>query len=101
MSKTSGKKNKRKAKKAWLPWIAALVGLVLILVAVLLVFKRPVVPEPGEIAGVPRLVADNELVDLGDVKLNTNVQVDFTLTNTGDGTLMFTEKPYVELKDGC
>ena len=96
MSKTSGKKNKRKAKKAWLPWIAALVGLVLILVAVLLVFKRPVVPEPGEIAGVPRLVADNELVDLGDVK-----QVDFTLTNTGDGTLLFTEKPYVELKDGC
>jgi len=97
------KKNyKQKAKKSWLPWIAVLGGLVLILVAVMLVFKRPAdTTDPVEVAGVPRLVADKELVDFGDVKLNTTVRADFTLTNTGDGTLLFTEIPYIELKDGC
>lgn len=56
---------------------------------------------PIEVNGSPRLKVDTETVDLGDVPLNKPVTVSFQLTNVGDKTLRFSEKPYIEVLEGC
>jgi cell division septal protein FtsQ len=54
-----------------------------------------------EVSGQPSLKVDKELIDYGDVKLNTNLTFDLKLTNVGDETLKISETPYVEVKEGC
>jgi hypothetical protein len=54
-----------------------------------------------EVNGAPRLKADKQTVDLGDVKLGQTVQTSFEITNTGDQTLRFAKAPYVEVVEGC
>ena len=54
-----------------------------------------------EVSGQPSLKIDKELIDYGDVKLNTNLTFDLVLTNVGDQILEINETPYVEVKEGC
>lgn len=54
-----------------------------------------------QVSGTPDLQVDKELVDLGEVKLGTPVEVSFELTNTGEGPLRFTKAPFVEAVEGC
>ncbi len=54
-----------------------------------------------EALGAPRVKADRQKVDLGDVKLGQVVQVSFEITNTGDQTLRFVNDPFVEVVAGC
>ena len=54
-----------------------------------------------QVSGAPRLAADKEKIDLGDVKLGQTVSVSFELTNVGDRALQFTASPYIEVKAGC
>lgn len=54
-----------------------------------------------EVTGAPRLKADHEQVDLGDVQLGQTVEVAFKLSNVGDQPLAFTLPPYVEVVEGC
>lgn len=54
-----------------------------------------------EVTGRPRLKADKEKVDLGDIPLGQTVEVSFELANVGDKQLRFTEPPYVEVVEGC
>ena len=54
-----------------------------------------------EVHGAPSLKADLEQVNLGEVKLGQTVQVSFRLTNVGDQPLRFSEKPYIEVVEGC
>ncbi|MBI4772030.1 MAG: hypothetical protein HY784_16845 [Chloroflexi bacterium] len=54
-----------------------------------------------QVSGAPALRADQEKMDLGDVRLGKTVQVQFTLANVGDQPLRFVEKPYVEVVEGC
>lgn len=51
--------------------------------------------------GIPAISADKTLIDFGYVKLDTNLTLSFTVTNTGDGVLRFTEAPYIEIREGC
>jgi hypothetical protein len=51
--------------------------------------------------GTPVLQLDTDFVDFGDVPFNQMVEASFEVTNAGDATLVFAEKPFVELKDGC
>jgi len=51
--------------------------------------------------GTPRLAVDQEMIDWGTLKNNTPKVITITVTNTGDGTLRFREKPYVEVVEGC
>jgi hypothetical protein len=53
------------------------------------------------VGGQPSLVVDQELIDYGDVKLNTNLTFDLVVTNVGDQPLKISEAPYVEVKEGC
>jgi hypothetical protein len=54
-----------------------------------------------EVNGAPRLKADKQTVDLGDIALGTTAQTSFEITNTGDQTLRFAKAPYVEVVEGC
>ena len=54
-----------------------------------------------EISGQPSLKVDQELIDYGDVKVNTNLTFDIELTNVGDQPLEISEPPYIEVKEGC
>jgi hypothetical protein len=54
-----------------------------------------------EVTGAPRLKADQDTIDLGDIKLGRTVSAEFTLTNVGDRPLQVTEKPFIEVLEGC
>ncbi|WP_162909769.1 DUF1573 domain-containing protein [Aggregatilinea lenta] len=55
-----------------------------------------------EVTGAPRVsVVEDELIDYGDVKLNTTIQTSYTVRNLGDEPLMFVNTPYVEVIEGC
>ena len=54
-----------------------------------------------QVSGAPALRVDQEKIDLGDVPLGQTVSVKFEVANVGDQSLRFTEKPYVEVVEGC
>ena len=49
----------------------------------------------------PYLTADRDTIDLGKVQLGKSVQAQFELANDGDQPLRFTQKPYIEVVQGC
>ena len=51
--------------------------------------------------GTPSLTVDQNKIDYGYVKFGENRQFALKVSNTGDGTLRFKEKPYVEVLEGC
>lgn len=54
-----------------------------------------------EVTGSPRVAVAQEVVDYGDVKLNTTVQTVFEVQNVGDESLSILGEPRVELVEGC
>lgn len=91
------KKKRRPQKKIPVPLIAVLVGGVLLIAAVLFfAFSGN-----GDNRGTPKLEVDQEKIDFGDVKFGVNKTFAIKVTNTGDGTLRFKEKPYIEVLEGC
>ena len=44
---------------------------------------------------------DSDYLDFGDVPFSEMVEASFEVTNVGDATLLFAEKPFIEVKDGC
>jgi cell division septal protein FtsQ len=58
-------------------------------------------PSLIELVGKPSLKVDQELIDFGDIKLNTNLTFTLDLTNIGDQPLMISQAPYIEVKEGC
>jgi hypothetical protein len=96
------KPQKQSTPPIWI-WLLIGVGAALLVLATL----SAVVQNPGasatqpSVSGAPKLMADKEKVDLGDLKLGETVSVSFEITNAGNQPLRFTEKPYVEVKAGC
>ena len=105
MSTKQSKKVNPQKKSTPPIWLLLLVGAgaaLLVLVALSAVAQNPgTSTTQPQVSGAPRLVADKERVDLGNVKLGETVSVSFEITNVGDQPLRFTEKPYVEVKVGC
>ena len=98
MSKTQIKKKSRQQRRAQnmtLP-IVALGGLLLVIAFFLFANK-------GETyaGGKPAIAVDQEKIDYGYVKFGENRQFKVKVTNTGDGLLRFSEKPRVEVLEGC
>ena len=106
-SKYSSKRRKRQpglSKILSTPLLLVLGGIVLVVGASFAIWKsgQPTTPKaPVEVSGSPSLKVDRELVDLGDVPLDQTVSVSFQLTNVGDETLRFTDKPFIEVAEGC
>jgi hypothetical protein len=96
MSKNN--KRRRQQKKSISPVIWLMGGGVLLIAAALFMAFG----EGGDSGGgTPALAVDKQTIDYGDVKLATNLTFEIKVTNTGDGTLRFNEKPYIEVREGC
>ena len=91
----------RPKKKGQLVFAAFL--LIAVVSAALFALKKDTTGEatPQKISGQPALEVDRQAVDLGDVKLGQPVEVSFEVTNAGGQPLVFTEEPYIEVKEGC
>jgi hypothetical protein len=89
------KRKLKRQKKISTPLIAAMIaGVLLIGAAIFMAFGE-------QDSGTPRLVIDQERIDYGDVAYDTPKTFTLRVTNTGDGTLRFREKPYVQVLEGC
>jgi hypothetical protein len=82
-------------RRPWLAW-AALGTVVVIVVAIGMFWWGP-----GTFGGRPRLVLDQDRVDLGDLAFAAPARAVFTLTNAGDGALTITEEVRVTALKGC
>ncbi|MCI0396573.1 MAG: DUF1573 domain-containing protein [Chloroflexi bacterium] len=97
-SKRVGDRRKRQAG-APAPLLLGVAGLLLIVGALLAYLGAG--SESTKWGGTPQLVVDQERMDFGDVQLGEWVTASFTLSNTGDGPVRFTETPFVEVAAGC
>lgn len=90
----SKKKFKGRRQRKSFPWtLAALGGILLVITAFLSANQNG--------SGTPSIAVDQQRIDYGDVNFNVPKTFDIKVTNTGDGTLRFTEKPYIQVLEGC
>ena len=54
-----------------------------------------------EVVGAPKASVSEEWIDYGDVRLGTNVETVFHVSNVGDETLYILDEPRVEVIQGC
>ena len=89
--------------RRWLPLALIAAGVVVLTGAVwaVLASRGSGGQVPIEVTGAPRLKADRQRVDLGDIRLGRTVEVSFQLANVGDQPLRFAEAPYVTVAEGC
>jgi hypothetical protein len=81
----------------------AIFGVVMFIAAIagITVLTRPAPMATLEVSGAASLKADQEKIEMGDIRLGKTVSASFLLTNVGDETLRITKAPYVEVKEGC
>lgn len=92
----SKKHMKHKQKKNF-PWVLLVLGGVLIFAAIFLFANQ----NGGDGGGIPKIAVDQKKIDYGDVKFGVNKTFAIKVTNTGDGTLRFSEEPYIQILEGC
>ena len=97
MSKNK-KRHQKQRKKQNFPWLFVALGGVLLVAAAFLFANRS---GAGDGNGTPSIAADPQKIDYGYVKFGENKTFTIKVTNNGDGTLRFKEKPYVEVLEGC
>jgi len=90
-------RQKHRSRRSTFPWLAIVFAGVLLVAAAVVWVER----DPGEEEGTPVLVAEPEVIDYGDVRLDTPLSFSITITNAGTGTLRFTEEPVVQVLEGC
>lgn len=100
MSKKYKNSKRRKQKQTVsTPVFILMIGGALLLAAGIMFGLQRVGNDVG--GGMPALAVDQEVIEYGDVKFNTNLTFEIKVTNTGDGTLKFKEDPYIEVREGC
>ncbi len=96
---------RRRKKQKRYTLIAAIAGGLLLVTAGITIGKSILEKRPDQsliaVSGQPSLKVDQELIDYGDVKFNTNKSFAISLTNVGDEPLQISEVPYVEVREGC
>ena len=88
---------KYKKKRREFPWPLLVFGVLLLGAAAFLFLSRG----GGDGGGTPAIALDTELIDYGDVKLDTPLTFSIKVTNKGNGVLRFKEEPYIEVREGC
>ena len=96
--KNNKKYGKQKQRKSF-PWLFVALGGGLLLLAAALLFANRNSGDAG--GGTPAISVDQNKIDYGYVKFGENRQFKLKVTNTGSGNLRFSEKPYVEVLEGC
>jgi len=99
MSKKLKNSKKRKQQQKSINPVVWFVGGGILLIAAALFLATGGGGDSG--SGTPALAVDQQVIDYGDVKLNTNLTFEIKVTNTGDGTLRFKEEPYIQVLEGC
>lgn len=99
MSKKFKNSKKRKPQKKSINPVVWFIGGGVILIAAALFLAFGGSNDSG--GGTPALAVDQDTIQYGDVKFNTNLNFEIKVTNTGDGTLKFKEDPYIEVREGC
>ena len=97
------KKHRGHSQRRSLPWALIIGGGILLIAAALLFANRAgggAGSSSGD-SGTPQIVVDQQKIDYGYVKYGNDKQFTIKVTNTGDGVLRFTKKPYVEVLEGC
>jgi len=56
---------------------------------------------PPTVTGAPRVAVSQEVVDYGEIKVDTPVETVFRVQNIGDQPLKILGEPQVELVEGC
>jgi flagellar basal body-associated protein FliL len=98
MSKRQNRQKYRKQKqKQGVPWVILAIGGVMLVLAAFLFARQG----GGDEGGTPSIAVDQQQIDYGDVKFGVNKTFAIKVTNTGDGTLRFKEKPYIQVLEGC
>lgn len=87
------RKHKRQRQRKTFPWPLMTIGGLLLIVAAFFLSNGG--------GGTPSIAVDQQKIDYGDVKFGVNKTFAVKVTNTGDGTLRFQEKPYIEVLEGC
>jgi hypothetical protein len=95
MAKKNQKYRKQNERRR-IPWLLVALGGGLLLLAAVLFANRS-----GDGGGAPSISVDQQKIDYGYVKFGETKSFTVKVTNTGDGTLRFTEKPYIEVVEGC
>jgi len=93
----SKKKYKSQKQRRNFPWPLVLIGGILLIVAAFFFANQG----GGNGGGTPSIAVDQQKIDYGDVKFNTQKTFAIKVTNTGTGTLRFKEEPYIEVLKGC
>lgn len=98
--KNNNKKSRKQKQRKNFPWLFVALGGVL-LVAAAFLFTNRSGGGGGDSGGTPSIAVDQQKIDYGYVKFGENRQFTLKVSNTGDGTLRFKEKPYIEVLEGC
>lgn len=88
------KKYKKQKQRKSFPWTLIVFGGILLIVAAFFFANQ------GS-SGTASIAVDQQKIDYGDVKYNTNETFAIKVTNTGTGMLRFKEAPYIEVLKGC
>ncbi len=98
----SPKNRKRKGNRGRpVVFMTILLGIVSLSVGLFLILSAKKVSQATRVTGQPYIEVDSTMLDYGQVKLGSVVNATIRVTNTGDQPLRFSEKPYVELIEGC
>jgi len=93
------KKSRKQKEKSRLPLIIAIAGGILVVATGIFLATRGGGNPQSD--GTPEIVVDNEVIDYGDVKLDTPLAFTISISNMGDGVLRFKEAPYIQVQEGC
>lgn len=91
-------------RAVWVLLGATVVVIVLAAAVMLVNQQQQNSPAPGfvpQVTGAPRVAVSEEVVDYGDVPLNTTIETVFRVRNVGDRPLQILGEPQVELVQGC
>jgi hypothetical protein len=91
------KKFKKHRRGRGFPWPLFLFG-GLALIAAAVVYGGKGGEDSG---GTPKIAVDEQRIDYGVVRFGETRAFRIKVSNTGDGTLRFQEKPNVEVLEGC
>jgi hypothetical protein len=89
------KNQKRRRQDRPFPWPFVVLGGILLIVAAFFFANQ------GGGGGAPAILVDQQKIDFGAVKFNTEKTFAIKVTNTGGGVLRFKEDPYIEVVEGC
>ncbi len=90
-------KHRKQGQRRKTPWLLVLLGGGLLMLAAVLFANRT--GDTG--GGTPALAVDQNKIDYGYVKFGETRQFALKVTNTGNGTLRFSEDPFIEVVEGC